>query len=333
MRKANTQYVLVGAFVAAMIAGTLTAVALLTGQVGARADYHTILDNVADIGFGTQVRYEGYPIGEVDRIVPFAEGGGMRFRVELSIDQQWRLPVDSLARIGSTSVLSAKTIDIESGRAAEMLAPGARIPSAQPQDMFAVMAEVAGTFGDLSRDGLMPLIDQVTALIENKGGAIADEAGLLIASLNDLAEQMNDRMPALAEQVAGVLTRLDASAESLQTVASPANAAAVGRMISNLDRTSAVFLQTSERLGDSMVRVQALVADLDGLIEENRETVDQSLKDLRYSLGSVARNIDSMVHNLDGASRNMNEFSRLIRQNPSLLLNGTAQEADGGGFY
>jgi phospholipid/cholesterol/gamma-HCH transport system substrate-binding protein len=30
--------------------------------------------------------------------------------------------------------------------------------------------------------------------------------------------------------------------------------------------------------------------------------------------------------NLDGASRNMNEFSRLIRQNPGLLLGGSPRE-------
>ncbi len=35
----------------------------------------------------------------------------------------------------------------------------------------------------------------------------------------------------------------------------------------------------------------------------------------------------SIVHNLEGTTRNMNEFSRLIRQNPGLLLDGTPRQA------
>ncbi len=313
MRKPNTHYVMVGAFVSAMIVATLGAVAMLTGQVGPQISYYTILDNVADIGFGTQVRYEGYPIGQVERIEPFAEGGGMRFRVTVSVEQDWRLPADSLARIGSTSVLSAKTIDISSGTSAQALETGGRIPSAAPQDMFAVMSEVAGTFGDLSRDGLLPLIGKITDLVENEGTRIAGDAGELIATVNTLAGKMDQRLPALLAEISTVVTRLDESAQALQTVASPDNAEAVEQLVANLDQTSAIFLNTSQEL-------QGLVGDLDTLVAANRQTVDHSLKDLRYSVGSVARNIDSMLHNLDSASRNMNEFSRLIRQNPSLLL-------------
>ncbi len=33
------------------------------------------------------------------------------------------------------------------------------------------------------------------------------------------------------------------------------------------------------------------------------------------------------MHNLEGTTRNMNEFSRLIRQNPGLLLDSTPREA------
>ncbi|MBF0335661.1 MAG: hypothetical protein HQL40_18810, partial [Alphaproteobacteria bacterium] len=39
-----------------------------------------------------------------------------------------------------------------------------------------------------------------------------------------------------------------------------------------------------------------------------------------------SRNIDSIVYNLDGMSRNMHEFSRLLRQNPGLLLSGARRD-------
>ena len=130
MRKHSLNYVLVGLFVVAMLAAAVVSVALLSGRTGATDRYFVVLDNVADLKFGTQVRYEGYPIGQVERIEPFAEGGRMRFRIEASVRAGWRIPVDSVARIGSSSFLAAKTIDIQSGIKAELIAVGGEIPGA-----------------------------------------------------------------------------------------------------------------------------------------------------------------------------------------------------------
>ena len=80
-------------------------------------------------------------------------------------------------------------------------------------------------------------------------------------------------------------------------------------------------------LSKTMVKVDNLATNLDQLIADNKDDVDQSLKDVRYTLSAIASTVDSIVHNLDGTARNMNEFSRLIRQNPGLLLDGTPRKA------
>jgi phospholipid/cholesterol/gamma-HCH transport system substrate-binding protein len=279
-------YVIVGGFVVAMVLSVLALGMLLAGRVGARDAYFTVLDNVADVGFGTQVRYEGYPVGQVEDIEPVAEGARMRFRVALSIAEGWRIPTDSIARIGSTSFLAAKTLDIESGRSESAIPRGGEIPSGAPRDVFAAMANVAAEVGDLSRLGIRPLLDRL----------------------------------------AGLVARLDNSAAALQQVLSNKNAAAVERIIANAEETSRTFAATSGQLAQSMADMSRLIADLDGVVDENRDDLDRSLKDAHHTLGVIARNIDTLVHNLDGAARNMNEFSRLIRQNPGLLLNGTPRE-------
>ncbi|MDH3412604.1 MAG: hypothetical protein OEM98_08970, partial [Gammaproteobacteria bacterium] len=53
-----------------------------------------------------------------------------------------------------------------------------------------------------------------------------------------------------------------------------------------------------------------------------------STSNLRYILRSVAENIDTVNYNLEGMSRNMFEFSRLLRQDPSVLLRGSATGED-----
>src|SRR5262245_52272878 len=128
MRIQNLNYAAVGGFVVAMLIACVATVSALTGRTGATDEYHLVLSNVADVKFGTQVRYEGFPIGQVERIVPVPVDNGMRFRLDVSIREGWRLPDDSLARVGSSSLLAAKTIDIASGKSATALKPGSEIP-------------------------------------------------------------------------------------------------------------------------------------------------------------------------------------------------------------
>ena len=309
MRKHDLNYLVVGLFIAVMLGATLASATLLTGWVGARDVYFTVLDNVADVNFGTQVRYEGFPVGQVEDITPVAAGSRMRFRVELSIERGWRIPDDSVARIGSTSFLAAKTIDIDSGRADTAIGAGGEIKSGPPSDMMAAMADLAAEFGELNRDSVKPLVERVTVLVERVGASL-------------------DR------DLPHVIKRLDASAATLQQVLSSENAAAIRRVLDSAEKTSRSFTTASRHLEETAAKADRLLANLDGLVAENRNAVDRSLKDIQYTLSSIAQRIDAVTHNLESASRNMNEFSRLIRQNPGLLLGGTPREevSSGSGY-
>ena len=70
MKTGKFSYVVVGCFVLAAIAGMVAAVALLTGRTGATDDYHIVYNNVAGAEFGTRVVFEGFPIGQVEKITP-----------------------------------------------------------------------------------------------------------------------------------------------------------------------------------------------------------------------------------------------------------------------
>ena len=135
--------------------------------------------------------------------------------------------------------------------------------------------------------------------------------------------------------VAALVGRLEALAPSLVvmeatggfevTVAAALAAAGLPLAVVN-PRQIRDFARASGQLAKSMAEIERMVANLDGVVNANRDDLDRSLKDAQHTLGTIAQNIDTLVHNLDGAARNMNEFSRLIRQNPGLLLNGTPRE-------
>lgn len=305
MYNKQINYVVVGLFVTAMLIAAIASVAVITGRTGPTDRYHVILDNVTDVKFGTQVRYEGYPIGQVERIAPGRHETGMRFRVDLSVKRGWRIPRDSIARIGSSSFLAAKTIDIAGGESAEPVPVGGQIASAAPSDMFTTITAAAAGLSELNRTSIKPLLTSLHALIDTV------DAGA----------------PQITEQLVSFAERLNAALTPLEDILAQDNVAAVGRTLDNVEEMTAVLVATSRDLAGTLDKIDNLVANVDRLVADNQAGVDQSLKDAQYTLASIARAVDTIVHNLEGTARNMNEFSRLIRQNPSLLLDGRPRTA------
>ncbi len=96
MRSSKLNYLVVGLFVLAMIGALITTIAMLTGRTGAVDNYYAYYANVTGIKFGTQVVYEGFPIGQVEEVTPEEKVGRMLFRVDFSVIQGWRIPKDSV---------------------------------------------------------------------------------------------------------------------------------------------------------------------------------------------------------------------------------------------
>ncbi len=298
-------YVLVGCFVMAMIVAAIGSVAVLTGRTGPTDQYFVMLDNVADIKYGTQVRFEGFPVGQVERIEPAEQRESNRFRIAISVEQGWIIPADSVTRIGSSSFLAAKTLDIESGHAEEAVAVGGDISSAAPSDMFTAMQGAASQLAALSEGSVKPLL----------------------GTLLSLATTVNRDTPRITGELATFVQRLNESLVPVQAILADENVQAIRRAIVNTEGTTQTLAGASQDLAQAMDKLRSLAANLDTLVDANDNGVELTLKDLRYTLAAVARSVDTIVYNFDGTARNMNEFSRLVRNNPGVLLGGTPREA------
>lgn len=316
IRDPKVNYVAVGAFVIASIVGLVVTIAILSGSTGRTDSYHTIVRNVTGVKFGTQVVYEGYPIGQVENVTPMAEGSGMRFRVDLEVRSGWRIPSDSVATIAAPGLLSAVTISIAAGKSEAALKPGDPVPSGESTNMFAVMSSVAGQLGALAENQIKPLLLNLNKVVAELGGmieqdgktAFRDLAGL-VKDTTALVQDLTRRVPAIADDVQTFAQRMKANSEEFSALLTPENRARLERAISSLD-TAVVDLGELAKLTR-------------GLVADNRSNIDKSVADARYVVESVARHIDSINQNMEGAARNMYEFSRQIRQNPGLLLGGT----------
>ncbi len=325
MRNRNTSYVAVGVFVTAMSAAVVAVLVMLGGSSGAGAPYHLIMENVADLKYGAQVRFEGYAIGQVEAIEPFSDTGPVRFRVDLRIREDWPIPADSVARIERSNFLAAKTIDISAGRSEWMLKPGEGIIAGRSDDMMETMTRTAADFGVLAREQLAPLIDRLSRFTTSVEGTVdTDIQGLFrqITALVGLLEQRGDGITRALEQFVG---ELGEGGRRVNRLLSSENLDRFDRMLVKTEAAAGDAAALSQDLRKSAAQLDSLMARINQAVAENGENVSKSLTDAQYILRSVSQSVDSVLHNMEGSSRNMNEFTRMIRNDPSLLIGGRSR--------
>jgi len=330
MRNYSISYVTVGVFVSAMVVALIVSVALIAGRTGPHDPYRVIFDNVTDLKYGTVVRYEGFPIGQVDSIDPVYENGKYHFAVNVSVRAGWKFPSDSKAGIRASSFLAAKTIDIGGGKATDTIPVGGDIPGTGAGDMFALMSGLAGRVGALLDTGVVPLLDQLKSSIKTLTDTANSQIGGVGGDVRTLVANANGHLDEISTQVNTLAGGLQDNVAQLRKVLSDGNVKKVGTILDNLETASNSADATLKQLNLLSIEVNQVAQSIHAMVERNGKNVDKSTADLEYILRTVSQNIDAITNNLEGTTRNMNEFSRLIRQNPGLLISGGNPEPDKG---
>ena len=305
MNTPKMNYVAVGGFVIAALVGIIIAVATLTGRTGATDKYFSIYSNVTGVKFGTQVFYEGYPVGQVEEVTPIVEGGAMKFKVNFEVTEGWQIPSDSIARIGAAGLLSAISINIDAGKSTTALKPGAQVSGREAADLFSVMSDMAGEVNSIAENDIRPLLatinrtaDSFAATVETVGVLMEEDGERMVKKFAALADDLSERAPRIAK---------------------------------NIDEGTANFATLAKDLGETQAKLDKLLDATGSMVGENRSQVRQSIADLKHVADSLARHVDAVNQNLEGTARNMFEFSREIRKNPGLLLSGSKPSEKGPG--
>lgn len=304
MKRDNINYLAVGGTVLAGFALLLYVLFRLTGGVGERDAYQAYYSRVGGIKAGTPVTYEGYRVGAVAAISPERREGRLQYRVELRVRDGWPIPADSVATIHSEGLLAETVINIVQGTSEEFLRPGAELQGRQGVDLFAALAAVADDVGGLTRDSVRPMLDNLNSQITSVG------------------DQVSGRLPVILDGMQGLVSSLQESAGRLNRILDGDRERQLVRVIDNTDQMTTNMLQLSEGLLELQQEARVLLEISQGMVEDNREDLDQSIRTLRRTLEEVADHTGVILHDMEGTSRNMNEFSRQIRQNPGLLLGG-----------
>jgi phospholipid/cholesterol/gamma-HCH transport system substrate-binding protein len=298
LRDERRNYLVAGSFVLAMLVLLLVWLALLAGRTGATEPYFVVYERVNGLRSGTEIFFDGYPVGLIDDITPVDSPDGRRFRVDLRIRRGWPVPEDSRARI-LEGLFARVVVDIHGGRAERLVPPGGEIPGEATGDVFA------------------------------SAGALVARVADLVEELQPLVHRAAEDAPEILAHVASLTQELDHAGTQLGRVLSPENVDRAGRALENLEYASKSLAPLGRNLDQTRARVDELLARVNELLREDRGDVSEALRDLNHSLSTVARHIDAISGDLETSSRNLAEFTRQVREDPGVLVRGRDHPDDG----
>lgn len=305
---------IVGGFVLAALVTLVVALAVLAGRTGATDTYYTEYANVSGLKFGSQVVFEGYPVGQVEHIEPIQDGARTRFRIELSVSEGWKIPDDSIARPVSPGVLAPQIISILAGQSASPLRPGAMITPAGGIDMLSSISSAAGNLDELTDSGLLPLLENLNKQVSTLGAILENDLRPMSRDLKIIVGATAQSWPNIARQTDTATAHLAATSARIDQFLSPERIGAVDRLILNVDRTSESLRSASNQL--------------DTLIKSSGDDLVVGLQDFRYLMTTLARYSEPVGHNVDLSARNVRDLTAELRRNPGALLRGAEGPPD-----
>ena len=268
---------LAGSFVVAGAALIIAMFVIVRGSVGAPDRYYTFFDNVAGLRSGATVVYEGYIIGSVEDVEPIASDEGMQFRVNLEVEQGWKIPEDSIAEISAVSLLSANAIQIRAGIGNPMPV-NSEIRSMRAADIMADISKTADELTEIAQTHLAPLLGTLRNVLDIEGrGALS--------SVSTLTNELAKRTPA-------IMKNIENASENVADMAGGDNAASISRTISNIETASNEVKTVTEDA--ATIASQENINRITGIIQR----VDSSAQQLESLLASANRstqNVEAIV--------------------------------------
>jgi phospholipid/cholesterol/gamma-HCH transport system substrate-binding protein len=266
MRDEQKNYVIAGGFVVGMLVLLVVWMSTISGKAGPTETYRIHFSNVMGLSTGTQIYYAGYPLGYIDSMEPMILDGKQKFELTIGLKDGWKIPDDSLARLGSAGLLSAVVVNIEPGTSSSYLESGDIIPSLDEEGM---MSSIAG---------------------------MADEMQLAIAELRPALKAVSDSAPEL-------VANINTSVENVSKILNDENAQNVTSIVANLEALSSDLKNTNKQLQDIFVDVDGLLEKNDQAVNESLENLSFTLETVADHIHAVASNLESTTHNLKDFSR------------------------------
>ena len=334
MAVTRAQKARLGIFVAAGTAVLLGGLVLLAGlKLGEKRDRYDVrfseaAYSLSGLDVGAPVKYSGVRIGRVDGIKVDPKDVSVLV-VSISLNGGTPVAEDSVASAGTLGITGLKYIELSRGsRTARIRSPGEQIPAGPSlMDELTDKAEVIARKVDVLLDNLNAF---TTADMRARAQGLLDNANKLMVTTEATVAENRSNLKDLSRKISLASTQIEALTRDLQGTAGRANAL----------------------LDDAQPKISHLLTEADGLVTElrtSRAQLDQVMATAKVTLGDqglgkTATSVNRLVEkghlilvqsqedlevslsHLRETTENLSVFSQRIKEDPSLLLLGSAQD-------
>lgn len=278
---------------------------------GRHAIYYAHYEQVNGVQNAAAVMIRGVKIGKVSEI-RVSPDDPTSVEVVLSIPRSYKLPVDSEAKIFSTSIMGSKAIEIVLGSSPEILESGSNINSGYTKDLMAV----ADSELDYYKDKITTLVENfnttlksLNSLVDNNNKSITEA----LAHLNSITAGLDGAIGKDKQQLADIVASIDKFTKALSE-----NSAHIDSIMTNVDSVTSALAEKNvgESLGESLAELNSVLAKING----GDGTVGRLMCD------------EQLYANLTQASANLSALLADLKEHPKRYVHfslfGAKDEAD-----
>jgi len=340
MTMTKAQKVRLGTFVLSglvLFVGTISFVLGLR-MLEERDEYEVLYHgNVAGLELGSAVRYQGLRVGTVSGM-KVSDENPSAIEIELSLEPETELHEGTEAILELSGITGLKTVNLVPGDPRNpMIEPGSRIPPGSSfvqrisGDAEAIAEKVERLAENLTNFVSPTNLRRIEELIDNMNQLLSN-ADATITELRSPAKTALEQATATGSSLERTSDELRGT---LRTV-SPEVVAALQAARGTLDEARTVLAAVDpDQVRDTVAKTHKIVERFESQLSEvelksalrNMETALVRLTDLLDEVDLVVRasrqDFISSLKAVRETTEELREFSRLISQDPSLLLRGT----------
>lgn len=312
----------IGIFAVVMIGALWAGVRFLQGLdiFNRNATYYVAYDQVDGVQTASSVMIRGVKVGAVTDI-RFDPAVCDQVVLQLSVQRQYRIPVNSEARIYSASIMGSKAIDIVLGDAQEYLERGDTLRSGRSKDLM----DVAGSELEFFKQKISQVVADLGRTMDNLNGLMERNASNIdatVSHLNSISGSVDGMLLAQRENLAEALEGLARFSQMLGDNSS--------RMDSLLMNFNAMTSRMAEE--DLAGSLSAAVADLSALLaraEQGEGTVGRLMNDpaLYVSLEQASAHLGALLEDLKARPTRYVHFSLFGRDPEKAARRQSAKDA------
>ncbi len=303
----------VGAFVLASLAILLGTIYRLTNMQmrGARVPYRTYLRYAGGLEPGADVLFGGIKVGTVTAVHPDPQDP-TRIEILLDIKQGTPVNANSVAKLGSVTIITSPAISISMGsNDAPRLPPNGVIRS---QESISI---------DDTQRKIVALADSANGLlgsVQTDINALTGDARKLIANLNEMTGKPNQQHVAeILTNADGMITsispKIDHIADQISKLSDDANALvtklspAVDNVNETVSNANDTITAVSEPLKANLAELQKTLVQARGLVA-----------DVQSSMRAKDQGMNDALDNLRITTDNLRDLTQSVKERPWSLV-------------